>query len=127
MTPASRSPAIKILITVSLETLLFLIARKYTKGAVIKRSNNIPLDNNSLFTVNFDENVISKQIEKIKKGIPRAIVQFGLLVLDMVILIKFIIMAACVRPGYSAGNLYSSTLKESPNEKLLPKVPANAQ
>ena len=60
------------------------------------RSTNIPFDNNSLFAANFDENVINKQLIKIKKGIPKAIVQFGLFVLDIVMVIMFVVMAAYV-------------------------------
>ena len=86
MKPANKSPAIKIRVTVNLDTLLFLIARKYTKGAVIKRSANTPFDNSLLLTVNFGKSVIKKQLKKIKKGIPKAIVQLGLFVVDIVII-----------------------------------------
>ena len=58
------------------------------------RSSNIPFDNNSLFAANFAEYVINKQLKKIKKGIPKAIVQFGLFVLDIVMVIMFVLTAA---------------------------------
>ncbi|MEO8111504.1 MAG: hypothetical protein ABI594_15775 [Ginsengibacter sp.] len=87
--PATNSPAIKTLETVNLEILLFLIARKYIKGAITRISISIAFDNKSLLVLNFVVRVIKKQLKNIIIGIPIATFQFGLFIIDVVIVITF--------------------------------------
>jgi hypothetical protein len=69
-----------------------------------------------MFDVNFDESVINKQLMKIKKGIPKAIIQFGLFVVDIVIMILFVLTTANV---FGLTELRFETF---PNEILLTKI-----
>ena len=49
----------------------------------------IAFDNKVLFALNFEVSVMMKQAKNISRGIPKAKVQFGLLVVDIVIEINF--------------------------------------
>ena len=67
--------------------MLFLIARKYIKDAITIRSLSIAFDSKSLLALNFVVRVIKKQLKNIRIGIPKAIVQFGLFVVTIVMVI----------------------------------------